>query len=137
MALKLADIHHGIQEHRLGLVGHVGRRSREAPVQPVGMTAYGDGSIALGAFAARHDFGIGGVEVAPLTGYHTYLIALCVAVVLVLNLPHRKHVWQFLLAHLCIFLRTFRGWAVHGGELHLVRAFENGVLGLHVIGMAE
>ena len=137
MTFKLVDINNCIEENRLSLFCHICRRRRETPMQEVGMATDGDGSIALGTFATRYDFCIRRIQIAPLASNQTCLITLGVAIVFILYFPHRNHIWKLLLAHFCIFLCACRSWAIGGGYLHLIRTFEDGTLGIHVVSMTK
>ena len=127
---ELLHIDHGIDEEGLGGLGHIGRRSREAPGKPVCVATKGHGVDALGAFAAADDFGFRRIGVAARAGDHTDAV---VAVLLIVHRLHPEHLGlgrQGLTHH----FRDFSGCGGRGlhrgfdGDFH--RALENGMRGI-------
>ena len=137
MTGKLADIYDGIEEYWFCLFGHIGRRSTETPVQPVGVTADRDGMEALGTLASRDNLCIWGIEVSPWTSNHTYFIAFAIAIIFILNLPHGYCSWHFFVGKFAIFFSSCWCRTILGGNPDRIRTLEDGTLGIHIIGMTK
>ena len=134
LAGKLFHIDDGIDEERLGRIGHIGRGSREAPGEPVGVAAERHGVDALGAFAAADDLGLRRIGVAARAGDHAYAVVVAVGqLVRIVDGLHREHLGLGgeLFTH--VFGHFERGGrrGLHARlELDFHRALENGMRGV-------